>query len=124
MGGPGGPDGRGRGGDQRPGGIPFLQGIKLTEEQREQVRAIMEEGRTDTPPDARLRELQGQLLLAILADAPDAAAIDAIKAQVSAEEAAMLAHRVSVETRIAQILTAEQRAQARAEIGKHRIGGQ
>lgn len=125
MGGPGGPgEQRGRGPGGPGGGVPFLQGLKLTDEQREQVRAIMEETRTETPPEVKMHELQSQLQLAILADAADAQAIDTAKAQVSAAEAEMLAHRVSVEARIAQILTPEQRAQARAEVGKRRIGGQ
>ena len=115
-GGPGGPGGRGGG----PMGI--LRGLELTEAQREQIRAIHQQARENDPPQQKMMDLQKQLQLAILADAPDASRIDGLKSAIAAAEAEMLARRIDVETRIVQVLTAEQRAKARANVGKAQPG--
>jgi Spy/CpxP family protein refolding chaperone len=103
--GPGGPGGPGR-------GPAPLHALSLSEEQRQQVRAIHEEQR-EKRPDASLAELQKQLQAAIFADTPDLAKIEQLKTAIAAAEAALLAHRIDTELRVAQLLTAEQRARAR-----------
>lgn len=104
--GPGGPGGPGRG----PG--PVLHQLNLTEEQREQVRALAEEERK-TKPQGNMMELQKQLQTAIFSDTADLAKIEELKAAIASAEAALLSKRIDHELKIAQILTVEQRARAR-----------
>lgn len=110
--GPGGPGGPGGGG---PMGL--LRGIELTDAQREQIRGIMEAERENAPA-ARVRDLDRQLQLALLADAPDTAKLDELKAAIVAGTAEEIAHRIAVQAKIVQILTPEQRAQARQNAGR------
>lgn len=111
--GPGGPGGRGG-----PGGpMALLRGIELTDAQRDQIRTIMEAERANAPAD-RVRDLDRQLAVALLADTPDAAKVEELKAAIVAGTAEELSHRIAVQTKIVQILTPEQRAQARENAGK------
>jgi Spy/CpxP family protein refolding chaperone len=116
--GPGGPGGRGfgPGGPGAPGGLPMLRQLDLTEAQREQVRAIMEGQRGQGP--GKLPQLQKELQLALLADTLDPQKVDALKSGIAAATADELATRIEVESRVAQVLTPEQRAQARDLVGK------
>jgi Spy/CpxP family protein refolding chaperone len=110
--GPDGPGGRGPGGP-----MAVLRGIELTDAQREQIRGIMEAERENAPA-GRVRDLDRQLTVALLADAPDTAKLDELKAAIVAGTAEELAHRIAVQSKIVQVLTAEQRAQARENAGK------
>lgn len=111
----GGPGGPGFGG---PGGPRPLMGLMqdLTEEQRTQVRAIMEEQREQGPPaDAKLRrDLEAELL----ADAPNDAKIEELRQQIVVATGERLARHIAVQKKIAQVLTAEQRAKARARLSE------
>lgn len=107
RGGPGGPGG--------PGPMAFLRGVDLTDAQREQIRAIMGEHR-ENAPGQRMHELEQQLQLAILADTPDTR-IEGLKSAIAAASAEQLAMRIEVESKVAQILTPAQRAQAREAVG-------
>ena len=109
--------GRGMGPGGPGGPMALLRGVQLTDAQRDQIRAIMEEHREDMPAD-RVRDLDKQLQLAVLADAPDMQKIEALKTEIAARAAEALAMRIDVETRIVQILTPAQRAQARENIGR------
>jgi Spy/CpxP family protein refolding chaperone len=105
--------GPGRGG---PGGpVPMLRQLNLTDIQREQVRALVQEQRAQSAehPARKLVDLQRALHAAIFADTPDSAQIDQLRAGIAEVEAAMLAARVELQLKIAQILTPEQRTQAR-----------
>ena len=66
----------------------------------------------------KLGELQRSLRAAIFADAPDTAQIDQLRASIAEAEAAALAARVDLQLKIAQILTPEQRQQARESAGR------
>jgi Spy/CpxP family protein refolding chaperone len=111
RGGFGGPMGRGG-----PGmGLPFLRELNLTDAQREQVRALTEERRGQVPP-ATGADLQRQLGLAIFADTPEPQKIEDLKNAIAAAHAEELAARIQLEARVAQILTPEQRAQARSRL--------
>lgn len=92
-----------------------LRGLDLSDEQREQIRAIVQEARgsrqaerTDT---ARLHR---ELRAAVFADQPDPAKIDALKASIVQAHAAALDARVALDLKIAEVLTPEQRAKAAA----------
>lgn len=109
-GGPGGPGGRG------PGFGPAIM-QQLTEQQRQQIRAIHEEFRDDDrEADGKLRQ---QLELELLADSPNTGRLEELKQQILAAQADGLSKHITVRTKIAQqVLTAEQRAKAREELAK------
>jgi Spy/CpxP family protein refolding chaperone len=108
MRGPGGPGGRGM--------APIMR--ELTDEQRKQVRAILDEQRDDQqgpPADAKLR---GELEAELLADTPNDQKIEELKSQILAALAERLSRHIAVQKRIAQVLTPEQRAKAREQLAK------
>ena len=112
RGGPGGPGG--------PGGRSFGGPIyaDLTEQQREQIKAIHDaarEARQEPPADAKLRQ---QLELELLADALNDQTIETLKQQITAAQLEGLARHIAVQKQISQILTAEQRAKARERIAE------
>jgi periplasmic protein CpxP/Spy len=106
MGGPG----RGGPGGPGPGMMPMLRQLNLTDQQREEVRALMEASRPTTEP-GQLRDAGLKLHTAVFGDNPDPQAIDAAKAAINAAHAAELDHQVEMLTKIAQILTLDQRQQ-------------
>ena len=91
---------------------------ELTDEQRTQVRAILEEqrnGQQGPPADAKLRrELQAELL----ADVPNDQKIEELKAQILSAQAEGLSRHVEIQKRITQVLTPEQRAKARERLAQ------
>ena len=103
-----------------PGGRGLMPGImqQLTDEQRGQVRAILQEQRGERqgpPADAKLRhDLQAELL----ADVPNDQKIDELKQQILAAQAEGLDQHIAVQKRIAQVLTPEQRAKARERLAE------
>jgi periplasmic protein CpxP/Spy len=114
-GGPGGPGGFGG----RGGPFPMLRALDLSDAQREQIRTITNQQRdAANSPQEKLGALQKQLRLAILADSQDVQKIDELKTSIAAAAAEALTARIDVETRIAQVLTPEQRAKARNALGK------
>jgi periplasmic protein CpxP/Spy len=109
--------GRGRG--PGPDGVlPILRTLNLTDAQREQIQAITEAERGANNPRRNLMDLERQLQSAIFSDAPDQQKIDDLKNSIAAANAADLAARIDLASRISQILTPEQRAQARDELAK------
>jgi Spy/CpxP family protein refolding chaperone len=110
---PGGP-GRGPGGRGGPGGpgmLALVNQLDLTDAQREQIRALAEEGRQSGDPGAPVRAAEKKLHAAVLADTPDLQAIDTLKGTLSAAFAADIEHRVEMMRKVAQILTPAQRQQ-------------
>jgi Spy/CpxP family protein refolding chaperone len=63
-------------------------------------------------------DLERQLQTAILADTPDQQKIEELKNSIAAASAQELAARIDLQSRIAQVLTPEQRAEAREAVGK------
>ena len=118
------PQGGGQGPGMRGPGGPgrgVLQG--LTEEQRQQVKAIMDEGRDGQqgpPVDVKLRR---DLELELLADTPNDQKIEDLKQQILLAQAEGLSRHISVQKRVAQVLTAEQRAKARQRLAQEPAGG-
>src|SRR5262245_41922608 len=111
--------GRGPGRGPGPGGpMPILRGLNLTDAQKEQIRTLTEQQRAGEDPRRNLMDLERQLHTAILADVPDQQKIEELKGSIAAASAQDLAARIELESRIAQILTPEQRAQAREAVGK------
>jgi periplasmic protein CpxP/Spy len=115
------PQGGGRGAGRGPGfdgALPILRGLNLTDAQREQIRTLAEGQRTAENPRRNLMDLERQLQVALLADSPDQQKIDELKTSIAAASAAELSARIDLQSRIAQVLTPEQRAQAREALGK------
>src|SRR6185369_14771848 len=111
--------GRGPGRGAGPGGpLPILRGLDLTDAQKEQIKTLTEQRRTGEDPRRNLMDLERQLQTAVLADTPDQQKIDELKGSIATASAQALAARIELESRIAQILTPEQRAQAREAVGK------
>lgn len=110
--------GQGRGpGFGGPGGrgmMPIMR--ELTDEQRQQVRAILQEQRPeDRAAGPKLhRDLQAELL----ADAPHEGRIEQLKQQLLEQHAQHLARQIETQTRISRILTPEQRAKARERLSQ------
>ena len=104
------------------GALPLLRGLNLTEAQREQIRSITEAQRTGENPRRNVMDLERQLQAALFAEAPDQAKIDELKNSITAARAAELTSRIDLQSRIAQVLTPEQRAQAREALGKAPAG--
>ena len=102
--------GGGRGGPGGPMGLlPGLNRIDLSEAQREQIRAILEQERRAGEPGQPIRQAEQALRTALLAQ--DAAGVEAAKAALTAAEAAGLERRVQITQKIVQILTTAQRQQ-------------
>lgn len=111
--------GRGPGRGPGSGGpLPMLRGLNLTDAQKEQIRTLIEQRRTGEDPRRNLMDLERQLQTAILADAPDQQKIEELKGSIATASAQELVARIELQSRIAQILTPEQRAQAREAVGK------
>jgi Spy/CpxP family protein refolding chaperone len=111
-----GPGGRGRGGAL--GGM-FAD---LTDQQREQVKAILDaerQGEQGPPADMKLRQALEQELLA---DSPNVQKIDELKQQIVAATSESLTRHIAIQQKINQVLTAEQRAKARERIGQRGEG--
>jgi Spy/CpxP family protein refolding chaperone len=113
--GPGGPGFGGPGGPGGRGGFAVIM-RDLTDEQRAQVRAIMEEQREQGPPaEGKLRH---QLEAELLADAPNDAKIEELRQQIIAATGEGLSRHIAVQKKIAAILTAEQKAKARERLAE------
>lgn len=86
----GGPGGRGPGGFAR-----FADLTPLTDEQRQQVRAILEEERDSRQGPPAAIALPRQLEAALLADAPDDQAIDALRQQIVQAQGEALSRQIA-----------------------------
>lgn len=115
----GGPRAGGPGFGGRGGPFPVLRGLELSDAQREQIRSITQERRAGADgPQRRLADLNKQLHLAILAESPDGQKVEELKTAIAAATGEALTARIDVQTRIAQVLTPEQRGKAREALAK------
>jgi Spy/CpxP family protein refolding chaperone len=124
QGGPGGPGGRGpgrggpmgRGGPGGPGAMLDLPlpRLGLSAQQQDQVRAILDSHQAEmTALRDRSEAARDGLQAAITADVVDDNAIRARSADLAAVDADMAVARAHVRAEVLQILTADQRAQAK-----------
>ena len=120
-GGPGGFGGFGAGGPGR-GGIGALRGVELTDEQKASIKAIHEAERSarDASGDNRRPAAQAhrELEAEIFADSPDPQKIASLQQQIAQAQSAALAERTSTMQKVAQVLTAEQRAGIRNRVSR------
>ncbi len=105
--------GPGRDGPGMPGGpagmLGMIHELNLTDPQREQLRALIEDNRPAGDPGAAVRDAEQKLHAAVLADTPDLQAIESLKAILNSAHAAALDHRVEMMEKVAQILTPAQK---------------
>ena len=106
-----GPGRGGRGGPGPMGVFPGLNEVGLSDQQREQVRGILEQERQAGAPGQGVRQAEQALHAAVLADAPDPHAIQAAKGALATAQSAELDHRVDLMQKIAAVLTPAQRQQ-------------
>jgi Spy/CpxP family protein refolding chaperone len=115
-----GPDGqRPRGG---PGGgrgdIAMLRGADLTEEQKAAIKAIREAEQSSRQGPSVEGRLRRDLQAEVFADAPDAQKIASLQQQLAESQTARLARQTAMDQKIAQVLTAEQRARIRERLSQ------
>ncbi|MGB2716314.1 MAG: Spy/CpxP family protein refolding chaperone [Vicinamibacterales bacterium] len=115
---PDGGPGFGRGG---PGG--FARVADLTDEQKKQVQAILEEERSSREGPPASMTIRRQLDAEILSDSPDEQKIDTLRLQLVQAHGEELSRQIAVQRKIAQVLTVEQRATARERLDKPRGRG-
>ena len=110
--------GRGRmGGPMMGPGGPFavLRGLNLTDDQREQIKAILDENRPGEPP--RTMDLERKLHAAIVNG--DAGGIETLKTALLQAHEQQLDREIAVLQKIVPILTPDQRQQLLKRAGGH-----
>jgi Spy/CpxP family protein refolding chaperone len=113
-----GPEGeRPRGG---PGGaaVALLRGADLTEEQKAAIKAIRDAEQSAQQGQASEGQLRRELEAQVFADTPDTQKIASLQQQLTESQSARLARQIATEQKIAQVLTAEQRARIRERLSK------
>ena len=91
---------------------------ELTDEQRSQVRAIMQQQRQSDEGPAAAAKLRRALEAELLADTPNEQKLEELKGQILAAQAEGLSRHIAVQKQVAQLLTPEQRAKARETLAK------
>jgi Spy/CpxP family protein refolding chaperone len=88
--------------------MQMVQQLDLTDAQREQLRAVMEDARRAGGPGEQVRATEQKLQAVILANPPDLEAIEGLKAALNTAHASELDRRIELMQKVAQILTAAQ----------------
>lgn len=96
--------------EAQPGGGDPIRQLNLTPEQREQIRSIREQNKTERAAiSERLREANRALEAELDSDNPDEAVVDQRVRDLGAAQAAAMRMRILTEIRIRRVLTPEQR---------------
>jgi Spy/CpxP family protein refolding chaperone len=98
------------------GEIALLRDANLTDEQRAAIRAIRDAEQPAADGPAAEPRLRRELEAELFADAPDSQKIATLQQQLAETHAARLARQIAVQQKIAQVLTAEQRAKIRERL--------
>jgi Spy/CpxP family protein refolding chaperone len=100
------------------GDLALLRGADLTEDQKAAIKAIREaEQSTGQGPSGEGR-LRRALQAEVFADTPDAQRIGSLQLQLAESQTARLAQQIATDQKIAQVLTAEQRARIRERLAQ------
>jgi len=91
--------------------LGMVHDLDLTDAQKQQIHALIEEQRKGGEPGAQIRAAEQKLHAALLAETPDLQAIEAAKAALNSAHAAELDQQVELMQKVAQILTSVQRSQ-------------
>jgi Spy/CpxP family protein refolding chaperone len=89
--------------------LPGLNRVGLSDAQREQIRAILDQERQSGDPGEKMRQAEQALHTAVLADTPDVQGIESAKSALNAAHAAELDRQVELMQKVAQVLTPAQR---------------
>jgi Spy/CpxP family protein refolding chaperone len=108
-----GPGGPGFGGPRLGG---FARLADLTDDQRKQIEAIVEEDRASRNGPPAVVILHRQLEAELLADSPDDQKIETLRQQLIQAQGDEVSHQIALQRKIAGVLTAEQRAKARERL--------
>jgi Spy/CpxP family protein refolding chaperone len=115
-----GPEGQrpwgGRGGGR--GDIALLRGADLTEDQKTAIKAIRDAEQSSQQGPSVEGRLRRELQAEVFADAPDAQKIASLQQELAESQSARLARQIATDQKIAQVLTAEQRAKIRERLGQ------
>jgi Spy/CpxP family protein refolding chaperone len=101
-----------------PGAPGFGLMADLSEEQRKQVQAILQEERAAHEGRAALMAVHRELRTELLADVPDEQKIDELRRKLAEAQTEALTREIEVQRKIAQVLTPEQRAKARERLAQ------
>lgn len=102
-----------------PGGFGFFARMAdLSDEQRKQVQAVLEEHRASREQGRAAMDLHRQLQAELLADVPDEQKIDTLRRQLVEAQGEALTAQIALQRKLAQILTPEQRAKARERLAE------
>jgi len=120
---PGGP-GMVPGGPRGGGALPFLGQLNLTDEQKEQVKTILDRSREESKPiGEELRKLQPQKQTLIYTETFDEAAALALVDQEVALQKALALNQMATQHAVYNVLTAEQKAKLAELIAKRKEMG-
>ena len=108
--GPGGPGFGGRGLEG------FARLADLTDDQRTQIEAIVQEDRASRNGPPAVVTIHRQLEAELLADSPDDQKIETLRQQLIQAQGDEVSHQIALQRKIAGVLTAEQRAKARERL--------
>jgi Spy/CpxP family protein refolding chaperone len=109
------PGGPGFGGPRLGG---FARLADLTDEQRTQIQAIVEEDRASRQGPPAVVTLHRQLEAELLADSPDDQKIDTLRQRLLQAQGEEVSRQITLQRKIASVLTAEQRAKARERLAQ------
>jgi Spy/CpxP family protein refolding chaperone len=110
-----GPEGpRPRGGP----GVALLRGTDLTEEQKAAIKAIRDAEQAARQGQSSEGQLRRELQAEVFADNPDTQKIASLQQQLAESQSTRLARQIATEQKIAQVLTAEQRARIRERLSE------
>ena len=91
-------------------GVDPIRQLNLTPEQREQIRSIREQSKTERAAiNERVRDANRQLESALDSDNPDESVVEQRVSEVATAQAAAMRMRIFTEVRIRRVLTPEQR---------------
>ena len=113
-----GPEGQRPRGGPGGAGVAVLRGADLTEEQKAAIKSIRDAEESAQPGQSSEGQLRRELQAEVFADNPDAEKIASLQQQLAESQSTRLARQVATEQKIAQVLTAEQRAKIRERLSK------
>jgi Spy/CpxP family protein refolding chaperone len=113
-----GPEGQRPRGGTGIGGAALLRGADLSEEQKAAIKAIREAEQSTGQGPAVEGRLRRELQAEVFADTPDMQKIASLQQQLAESQSARLARQIATEQKIAQVLTAEQRAGIRERLSQ------
>lgn len=113
-----GPEGQRPRGGPGGAGVAWLRGADLTEEQKAAIKAIRDAEQSAQQGQSSEGQLRRELQAEVFADNPDTQKIASLQQQLAESQSVRLARQIATEQKIAQVLTAEQRAKIRERLSK------